>query len=257
MAIVYAGIGWIDTATMRDTIHAQVRLAVASAGQTGGCIYVHGGVKPTAFPLVQVNAITWKAEVVCGMVGRATAVPVSIGMWDTGGPVMYALPLTLTVTEHGEPYLPDPCEFVRGLIEAGWDPTFHKPPVVVLQSEEKRLAASDLKHIHITLVTKRVEAKARGIGRYKDTKYPVEVIVRSEGSPNSKVLAKEGMAEVQRILELNWNYLPYPWADYIEYDDDGIDLSYAGAGRYEWRWNIKLVAKLRGRAGTNARPTVP
>lgn len=256
MAIVYAGVQWLANATMRDTIHVSVTLAGAPTGVTGGDIHIAGGIRPVSFGLKRVNDILYRAEVVCGMVGRCTAVPVTVVMWDTGGPVVYGLPLTLTVVECGEPYLPDTGEFVREMLKTGWDETYHRLPTIVLQSEEKALSMMDLKHIHITLAAKKTQTKARGCGRYKDTRYPLEIIVRSEGNPNSKVLARDGMAEVQRIIETNWNFLPNPWVDYIEFEDDGVDLSYQAAGRYEWRWNISLVGKLRGRAGTPDRPDV-
>lgn len=228
-----------------------IELAAAPVGDWYGAVVVNG----TAHKLEQINDVKYQCKLFGGRVGRCNLATVYVVVGDTTGVTVNSAD-RLTVTAQSEPWIPQPREWVKTVLELDWDTTFLDLPVIEMQEDMKsRRSIQGLRYIHITLIEGLVKTQSHSQGRYKTNEYPVEIVVRSEGSKESDRLARDGMAEVKRIIEMNWNDILLPEFDYVRYDDDAVPLHIEYAGKYEWRWRIRIMGVYRGRAGTPADPS--
>lgn len=173
---------------------------------------------------------------------------------DDDGAVLYGTPLTITVSESTEPYLVEPDEWVKSTLTDNWDTSFIDTPRIIYPYERKALDKQDLIKV-IEIKEGKVETEAHGQGQYKTNRYPIEITCRSEGLESSKGDAKKLMAHTKELIETYWNNIQADGLDFVEFlPDDAQNMSVEMAGKFEWRWNIKIVGTLRGRAGTPQEP---
>jgi hypothetical protein len=209
-----------------------------------------------AFPIKPRMNKEYYAEVWGGRAGRMTAATVYVVMGDTDGIVLYGGALTLTVSAPTEPFVVQPLEWVKTVLNTYWDTSIMPKPLIYETGEKKAYTQLELVRL-IELREDEVETEVHGQGQYKTNKYPVEIICRSEHDATSKDIARNILAEVKTVIETYWNDIAYTGLDYVEFsENDGVNMSMEASGRYEWRWNIKIVGVLRGRAGTPGDPVV-
>jgi len=238
------------TMTLTESYIMRFTLGAAPTGDWYGAVVVNG----TAHKMKQVSDTIYEVKMFGGRVGRCTLATVYAIFGDTLGVTTNSAD-RLSVTTPAEPFIPEPMEWVRDTLLADWDTNFLPLPLVEFQNRIKQRRQEKLSPVHITLAQGLVTTEVHAQGRYKTNEYPVEITVRSEGRKNSEALARNGMAETIRVIEMNWNGILHPSFDYVKYSDDAVDMSMEYAGKFEWKWRIRLKAVLRGRAGTPADPS--
>jgi len=241
-----------DSITLRNSANFNITLSSNPNG------IVYGTVMANGIPVVveQISTKKYKAAVWGGRVGRMLNGVVKVILTDDDGPVQYGTPITLTIAETTEPFVVQPQTWVKDLLDTYWDETFMSKPLIILPSERKANGAWDLKGM-VEIVVDKVETEVKGRGDYKTNRYPIEIITRSEGKEDSEDRARNLLAECKRIIESYWNNISYLGLDFVEFlDDDGHDMSAKMAGKYEWRWNFKIVGPYRGRVGTPETPNI-
>lgn len=252
MAIVFTS-ATLDSATIttRQKATLDIFLTAAPVGTVYGCVIVNN----QAFPIKPRMNLEYYAEIWGARAGRMTAAPMYVIMGDNAGIVLFAgAPLTLTITAPTEPFVVQPLDWVRTTLQTYWDTAYMPLPQIFKTGERKAYTQNDLIRL-IEIRETDVETEPHGQGQYKTNKYPVEIICRSEHDADSVNIAPNMLAEVKTILETYWNDIAFTGLDYIEFaDNDGINMSMEASGRFEWRWNIKIVGVLRGRAGTPGDP---
>lgn len=253
MAIVYTSVT-LDTASI--TTRGKATIDIFLTNLPTGTVYGSVIVNNHTFPIMHRMNKEYYAQVWGGRAGRMTAATVYVIMGDVAGPVLYAGALTLTVLAPTEPFVVQPLEWIKTTLSTYWDTTIMPKPGIYETGEVKGYTQLDLVRL-IEIREGEVETESHGQGQYKTNKYPIEIICRSEHDANSKDIARNILAEVKSILETYWNDIAYTGLDFIEYsENDGVNLSMEASGRHEWRWNIKIVGVLRGRAGTPGDPVV-
>ena len=249
MAIVFASVTLRNsTLQLTERTFVTATLGVAPVGTTKGMVYVDD----RTFPLIQQGvSLNYVAEIWAGEVGRCTAAPLTVIMWDNAGPVTDATVLTLTVTASNYPGIPDPLLWLTSTLFSNWDTTFLPYPAYVENQDEVKLRMGpQVVPYHVTLIQEGSDKKWRARGDYKDVKYNFEIVVRSEGDPGSEDWARKCMGEIQRILELKWNYILAEPFDYLELKNEPKNLYSRGmAGKYAWSLRGTLHGILRGTAG--------
>lgn len=233
------------------TLNESTYLRVTTTGAPNGVFYGTVQVGDMGFRLKAKGSNTYVAELVGGFIHRQTNAPLFVVIADDDGAVVYGTPLSLSVTDAGG-YFARPVALIKTWLEQNWDTATGVRPKVTKVRDEAHLEDLDLAHGVIALQEFVVDTQERGRGDYKDNEYQVEIIVMREGTNQAEDIWEDNVAEVKRILGLFWRYIAQTDFDFITADDDGHDLSDESAGRYEWRWRLRIRAPLRGRSLTSA-----
>jgi len=243
--------------TLRQTAEMQVILTNIPNGDVYGSVIISDSdstLFPAVIELLKHSTKKYIARLWGGRIGRRTAATVKLVMMDDDGTVTYGTPITLTVAESDEPYVVRPAEWVKGILDTHWDTSFLGKPGIIYPYERKALGKKELGKI-IEIKEGKVETEIHGQGNYKTNRYPIEIVCRSEGISDSDDICRKLLAHTKELLETYWNQIYADGMDYIEFlPDDGKNMSVEMAGKYEWRWNFKIVGALRGRAGTPDAP---
>ncbi len=246
-----------NSITLRQTAIMEINLTNVPNGDAFGAVIIDDSdstLFPAVIEILKQSAKKYKALLWGGRVGRRTTGVVKLIMIDDDGTVTYGTPISLTVAESTEPYLVAPDEWVKDTLSTYWDTSFIDTPRIIYPYERKALDKQDLIKV-IEIKEGKVETEVHGQGNYKTNRYPIEITCRSEGLESSKDDAKKLMAHTKELIETYWNQIYADGLDFVEFlPDDAQNMSVEMAGKFEWRWNFKIVGTLRGRAGTPEAP---
>jgi len=252
MAIVYNTVALRSSSiTLQERTYLDVTLTNPPNGTVEGLVQFGDG----CFKLERSgNDQTYRALVIGYRCHRQTTIPLLLLATDDDGAVEYmGGGVTLTVGDNGMAFA-RPVPLIRQWLMDDWDPAVGERPKTFKVRDIRTLPDAVLKEGVIAIDERKVETTERGRGDYKDNEYPVRIRVVVEGRTGGEAAWTKWVAEVKRIITSKWNYIDETNFDFITYDDDGWDRSDEGADRYDWEWNIRLNAPLRGRSTAPAVP---
>ena len=229
-------------------------ITVVTTGVPNGTFHGVATVGDYGAILLSKGSNVYKALIPGYRVHRQTTAPFFIVIADDDGPVEYtAVALDLTVTG-SENYFPRPVKRVQQWIWDEWDTAMGVSPNIKRTRDLRSLSNAILQEGVVAIKEGTVKTDERGRGDYKDNEYPVTITVYIEGTRAAEDIYENMVSEVKRIIGLKWYYISEDEFDFIRYDDDGYDMSDESVGRFQWVWNVRLMAPMRGRTTSPATP---